>query len=82
VAVLVSDYIELIREMRKIALDHIAQPNKQKDFKEKLDRFLMNENVESKQRTGKPRKYEDLIKGRFKLSKLITIERKDDRHSI
>jgi NTE family protein len=82
VAVLVSDYIDLIREMRKIALDHITQPNKQKDFKEKLDRFLKAENIESKQRTGKPRKYEDLIKGRFKLSKVITIERKDDRHSI
>lgn len=82
VAALVSDYIELIREMRKIALDHITQPNKQKDFKEKLDRFLKDENIESKQRTGKPRTYEDLIKGRFKLSKVITIERKDDRHSI
>jgi NTE family protein len=82
VAVLVSDYVELIREMRKIALDHITQPNKQKDFKEKLDRFLKHENIESKQRTGKPRKYEDLIKGRFKLSKVITIERKDDRHNI
>jgi NTE family protein len=82
VALLVSDYIDLIREMRKIALDHITQPNKQKDFKEKLDRFLKAENIESKQRTGKPRKYEDLIKGRFKLSKVITIERKDDRHSI
>jgi NTE family protein len=82
VAMLVSDYVQLIREMRKMALDHITQPNKQKDFKEKLDRFLKNENIESKQRTGKSRKYEDLIKGRFRLSKVITIERKDDRHSI
>jgi NTE family protein len=86
VAVLVSDYIELIREIRKIALDHITQPSKQKDFKEKLSKFLTDTKTESKpeskHRTGRPRKYEDLIKGRFKLSKVVTIERKDDRHSI
>ena len=47
VAVLVSDYVDLIRQMRKFSLDHIPQ-NKQNDFKEKLDRIL-KENICRKQ---------------------------------
>ena len=38
--------------------------------------------TDSKKRTGEQRTYSDLIKGRFDLKRIVTIERKDDIHSI
>ncbi len=81
VAVLVSDYVEIIREMRKFSLAHISQ-NKQDDFKEKLNRFLEEKHAESKNRKGKRRSYEELLRGRFKIASVVTIERKDDFNDI
>ena len=43
---------------------------------------LLNTSIESKKRTDKQRTYDDLIKGRFDLKRIVTVERKDDIHSI
>ena len=81
VAVLVSDYIEIIRQMRNFSLDYIPQ-NKQNNFKDKLDEFLERQHAESKNRKGEPRTYEELLKGRFKITSVATIERTDDVNDI
>lgn len=81
VAMLVSDYVEIIRQMRKFSLDHIPQ-SKQNNFKDKLDEFLKNQHAESKNRKGERRSYEELLKGRFKIDSVTTVERKDDVNDI
>jgi NTE family protein len=40
------------------------------------------EKPKSKKRSGNERTYADLLAGRFKLKKVVTIERKDDPNSI
>jgi NTE family protein len=80
VAVLVTDYIDLAREIRNIAIDHLDE-NKKNSFKMDLDNFL-NKEAKSKFRTEEQRKYIDLLKGRFHTSKIKRIERKDDPNTI
>lgn len=84
VALLVSDYIELIKQMKHIAVKHFTDKNKKKEFEDELENFLKNKNeyVKSTRRTGEKRTYEELIKGRFKLTKVVRIERIDDADSI
>jgi len=43
---------------------------------------ILNLEVSSKKRDGKPRAYRDLLDGRFNISKLWHIERKDDSDAI
>ena len=43
---------------------------------------LLNTSIESKKRRGKQRTYGDLIKGRFDLKIIVTVERKDDIYGI
>jgi NTE family protein len=81
VAVLVSDYIKLAKKIRKIALTHIPQ-NRQQGFKDELDTFLKENDAESRNRKGELRKFEEIIKGRFRLINVVTIERTDDIYDI
>lgn len=81
VAVLVSDYIRLAKEIRKIALKHIPQ-NKHQGFKDELDSFLLKKDAESRNRKGVPRKFVEIIKGRFRLINVVTIERRGDINDI
>jgi hypothetical protein len=67
--------------MRNFSLDYIPQ-NKQDNFKDKLDEFLERQHAESKNRKGEPRTYEELLKGRFKITSVATIERTDDVNDI
>jgi NTE family protein len=81
IAALVTDYLNLYKKTKEIAETHIKDQNEYKLFKNDLEN-LLNTNIESKKRTGELRKYSDLIKGRFDLKRIVTIERKDDIHSI
>jgi NTE family protein len=73
---IVTDYIELYRKTKEIALKHLPQ-NKKQAFINDLDRFL-DEEGESVKRDGKTRrKYGELTRGRFKVKKIETIERRD-----
>ena len=80
VALLVTDYIDLVKYIRNIALNHIDD-NKEDVFQNDLEKFLGNY-AKSKFRTGKQRKYVDLLKGRFDVNNVIRIERQDDPHTI
>jgi predicted acylesterase/phospholipase RssA len=80
VALLVTDYIDLVKQIRNIALNHI-DGNKENAFQEDLKKFLGNY-AKSKFRTGENRKYVDLLKGRFDVNNVVRIERQDDPHTI
>jgi predicted acylesterase/phospholipase RssA len=94
VALIIGDYIDLFNETKELAIRHISDPNKRTDFLSNIER-LLNGNTKydhknkliakkprSKKRSGKGRTYGDLIYGRFKLNKVVTIEHKDDPDSI
>jgi NTE family protein len=83
VAVFVSDYIDLVEKIGDIAVEAI---NSIDDDKKNMltSRFndLLIEPAKSKQRDGKTRRYQDLIKGRFDLDTAFHLERKDDPDTI
>jgi NTE family protein len=74
VTIFVTDYIDLVRKLLERG-KALGLPSN--GFQEVLNRSAM-----SRQRTGDNRKYLDLIKGRFKLSKVVRIERQNDKDSI
>src|SRR5215467_194655 len=76
----ITDYIDLIKKIRKIAVDH----SRDKDLaKSELDNLLMaDQSLLSKKRHGYHRtKFQDLLEGRFKV-RVHRIDRKDDRDTI
>ena len=76
VADIVSDYINFVSELRDLAneaIDGIGNANKKKDLQTRLETILKTE-AKSSHRSGDPREYQDLIKGRFEIN-VIRIER-------
>ena len=67
VADIVSDYINLVEEFIDLAGRHKIQ-------KSEIDDILSKTTKKSKHRSGDPREYRDLIKGRFEIN-VIRIER-------
>ena len=70
--------------MQKRALDQFKTLQKEKSLARSLRRFVttplkVQRNVPAIHMGGK---YKDLTEGRFRLAKVVTIERKDDVHSI
>jgi hypothetical protein len=43
---------------------------------------ILKQPAKSRFRTGEPRKYVDLLKGKFDVNEVLRVERKDDVHSI
>ena len=74
VATFVTDYIDLSWELIKLA----KKNNLPKDDIKKI----LEKRAKSRQRSGKARKYEDLVTGRFDMKRVVRIERKDDRDTI
>ena len=81
IAALVTDYLNLYKKTKEIAEIHIKDQNEYESFQNNLE-VLLSTVIESKKRTGKYRTYKDLIEGRFDLKRIVTIERKDDIHSV
>lgn len=84
-AMFVSDYIHLIRKISDItneAINSITESSRKRELQKKIE-SLLNEKTNSEGRTSsKPRRNRDLLKGRFDLTKIVTIERKDDLNNI
>jgi NTE family protein len=74
VAEFVTDYIDLAKRLIKFA--------KEKGASEAEIKGILDSYGESRFRTGKKRRYIDLLKGRFAIKKVIRIERKDDPDAI
>jgi NTE family protein len=71
---LVSDYVDLARELIKIAKDHGAKENIINDL---LNSKTMNHGL-----AMKPRKYSDILVGQFEIGNIIRVNRKNDEHTI
>ena len=71
---LVSDYVDLARELIKIAKDHGAKDDVINNL---LNRKTMNHGM-----AIKPRKYSDILVGQFEIGKVIRINRKNDENTI
>jgi NTE family protein len=74
VATFVTDYIDLSWDLIKLAKENNLP-------KEKIIEIL-KKRAKSRQRSGKARKYEDLVTGRFDMRRVVRIERRDDRNTI
>jgi len=82
-AIIVSDYIEIIKRIRDLALKNIKNDGDKKAFTKDLRAFLDKEPAQSKRRDGGHRTYASLLNGRFKLAgEVVRIESKDDPDGI
>lgn len=71
---LVSDYVDLARELIKIAKDAGA--------KDDVINSLLNRNTMNHGTASKLRKYSDILVGQFEIEKVIRINRKNDENTI
>jgi NTE family protein len=74
VLLLVSDYVDLTRELIKIAKDAGA--------KDDIINNLLNKNTMNHGQAIKPRKYSDMLVGQFEIEKVVRINRKNDENTI
>ena len=84
-AMLVSDYIHLIKQISDVvdeAISSIADPNRKQELQNKIESILDSEAKNKGRSPPKKRKNRDLLRGRFDLIKVVTIERKDDLDNI
>src|SRR5437016_4321422 len=73
VAKVVSDYNDLVNELRYLA-GRTGIKEEMNDIFEKYAR--------SEKRNGRPRSYKDLLGGRFRLTKVVRIDRKDNGNEV
>jgi NTE family protein len=82
-AIMVSDYIEIIKRIRGFALENIKNQGDKNAFTKDLQAFLDKEPAQSKGRDGGDRTYASLLNGRFKLAdEVVRIELKNDSDGI
>ncbi len=74
VLLLVSDYVDLVRDLIKIARDN--------GVKEKVIDNLLNQSTKYHGMSLRPRLNKDIVEGRFDIAEIIRIERKNDEHTI
>ena len=71
---LVSDYVDLARELIKVAKDHGVKDDVINSL---LDRKTMNHGL-----AIRPRKYSEIIEGQYEIGKIIRVNRKNDEYTI
>ena len=81
VAVIVSDYVDLIKQLTDLALSTTGSKEKKDTLQKGID-SIYNKPAQSRGRDGERRKYGSLIQGRTKISSITRIECKADRDSI
>jgi NTE family protein len=74
VLLLVSDYIELVRELTRVA--------KEAGAKDKVITNLLNQRTKYHGMNLRPRLYKEIVEGRFDINQIVRIERKNDEHTI
>ena len=85
VANMISDYVDLTKHLIGL-IKHLAKENNhmtQKRIEETLNEKILNKQVKhSKHRTGDFRSYKNLTDGRFRLTKVVRIDHKDDGNQV
>jgi NTE family protein len=74
VLLLVSDYIELVRELIILA--------KEAGVKDKVISSLLNQRTKYHGMNLRPRLYKEIVEGRFDINQIVRIERKNDENTI
>jgi NTE family protein len=74
VLLLVSDYIDLVRDLIRIA--------KENGVKDKAITNLLNKRTKYHGLSWRPRLNKEIVEGRFDIEEIIRIERKNDEHTI
>jgi NTE family protein len=74
VLLLVSDYIDLVRDLIRIA--------KEAGAKDKVITDLLNQRTKYHGISWTPRLNKEIVEGRFDIEEIIRIERKNDEHTI
>jgi len=78
-----TDYVEIINDLKQLASKHLKEEDKRKVFEKEFEgSFKAKEAKRSTAITGKNKCYGDLIMGRFELTKVLRIERKDDQDTV
>ena len=71
---LVSDYVDLARELIKVAKDHGVKDDVINSL---LDKKTMNHGL-----AIRPRKYSDILEGQYEIGKVIRVNRKNDEYTV
>jgi NTE family protein len=79
VADLITDYMDLAHKLKCLAMEHFRSKEEQDIFQIDVEKFLTTKKARSMTYTGHHRNYWDLLKGRFELTKVLRIERKNDK---
>jgi predicted acylesterase/phospholipase RssA len=74
VLLLISDYIDLVRDLIKIG--------KENGIKDEVFKELMNRQTKYHGQVLKPRKYKEIVEGIFDIAEVVRIERKNDENTI
>jgi hypothetical protein len=74
ILLLVSDYIDLVRDLIRKA--------KENGIKDKVITDLLNQRTKYHGLSWRPRLNKEIIEGRFDIDEIIRIERKNDEHNI
>jgi len=83
VANIVSDYIDFVKQTKDVAIEAIntiSDASKKNSLQKKLEKITKIQ-AKSVHRTGKPRTYDDLLKGRFDMN-VTRIDRTDNANDI
>jgi NTE family protein len=74
VLLLLSDYIDLVRELIRIA--------KESGAKDKAITNLLNQRTQNHGMNLRPRLYKEIVEGRFDINRIVRIERENDENTI
>ena len=70
-----TDFIDMIKELKKTAMKHIESEEAKKDFESDYENFLKNTKSNTTDaNTGRNRTFQDLIKSGINLTKVVRIE--------
>lgn len=75
VANVITDYVDLVKELRNLAERKGASTNDEINY-------ILNKHANSINTKGHTRKYKELLEGRFRLTKVVRIDHKDDGHDV
>jgi len=74
VANFVTDYVDLAKQLKSLAQRNGASTDE--------INFILDKYASSKDTRGQTRRYKELLKGRFRLAKVVRIDHKDDGHEV
>jgi NTE family protein len=71
---LISDYVDLVRELLKVGKEH--------GLKDAIIDNLLSQKTKFHGQFLKPRRFADILEGRFQIDEIIRVERKNDEYTI